>query len=96
MHTIILGDSDHAEVKAIMSYASSGVSVVSSLDEIDSLPDFTNCFVVAQTTLEQDFYNRAVQKLQMKYKNCTIYNTICDATTKRQNDVLSAVKKGVS
>lgn len=94
-HIIILGDRDHAEVQGIMSQATGGVTVVSSLDEICDIPATGRYAVVAQTTLDITFFDRAVEVIGKRLGDVTVINTICDATSNRQNDLIDAIGRGV-
>ena len=94
-HIIILGDRDHAEVQGIMSQADGGVTVISCTDDIATIPPAERYAVVAQTTLDMSFFNRAVEIIKGRFDDVMVINTICDATSNRQNDLINAIKKGV-
>jgi 4-hydroxy-3-methylbut-2-enyl diphosphate reductase len=49
----------------------------------------SEAYVVAQTTLDSDFFKEIINVLIDKVKRIKIYNTICDATKERQE----AIKK---
>ncbi len=94
-YTIIIGDPDHAEVKSIKSYAASGVSVVSSRDDITNISNAEKYIVVAQTTLNKHLYSELTSSIDEKIKNVIFCNTICDSTHNRQDDVTRAIEKGI-
>ncbi|MDY6969514.1 MAG: 4-hydroxy-3-methylbut-2-enyl diphosphate reductase [Spirochaetota bacterium] len=94
-HILILGDDNHAEVLSIKSHASNGVTVLSSLETIDNIPPANKYLLVAQTTLDINYFNKAVDKLKKQIENIEIINTICSATRDRQNDLHKAIQKGV-
>lgn len=93
--TIIVGDSNHAEVVGLKSYAKSGLHIISKLEDIDTLPKADKYILVSQTTLDKSFFNLVEENLNKKYKNITIFNTICDSTKNRQSDVLEAIERGI-
>lgn len=94
-HTIILGDEDHAEVVGLKSFASAGVSVISSVDEQMNIPDADRYLLVSQTTLDRELFDKIVNVLSGRLKNLTIMDTICDSTRNRQEDVHDGIKKGI-
>lgn len=94
-HTIILGDGEHAEVVGLKSFASSGVTVISSLDEIADIPFAEKYLLVSQTTLNRELFDKVVSLLTEKLKNLNVVDTICDSTGNRQDDVHESIKKGI-
>jgi len=94
-YTIIIGDPDHAEVESIKSYASSGVTVIPSPDNIDFIQKADKYIVVAQTTLNKAVYSEITALIDKSYNNVIFCNTICDSTHSRQDDVTSAINNGI-
>jgi (E)-4-hydroxy-3-methyl-but-2-enyl pyrophosphate reductase len=92
---LILGDKNHAEVIGISSYASTGFYIISSLEDITTVPAAEKYVLVSQTTLDMDFFNKAAAILQKELAGIEIIDTICSATSDRQNDLHNAVKRGV-
>jgi (E)-4-hydroxy-3-methyl-but-2-enyl pyrophosphate reductase len=93
-HTIITGDRDHAEVTGLMSYASSGVTVISDLREADDIPHAESYLVVSQTTFDRKLFNMIVSRIQERFKDVTVFDTICDSTRYRQEDVFKGISGG--
>ena len=85
---VIIGDKDHPEIVAARSYAKN-VTIINSLAEAKALPRAAQMSVVAQTTLNSEFFKHVVAILMDKAEKIEIYNTICQATKDRQQ----AVKK---
>jgi 4-hydroxy-3-methylbut-2-enyl diphosphate reductase len=85
---VIVGDKDHPEIIAARSYAKK-VTIINSLAEAEALPPATQMSIVAQTTLNSEFFKQVVAILMDKVEKLEIYNTICQATKDRQQ----AVKK---
>ncbi len=79
----IVGSADHPEVKAISSYIEGESYIVQNPEEI---PDkiFPKIGVVCQTTQQFSKLEKIVQKLIHQSKEIRIINTICNATTLRQ------------
>ena len=63
--------------------------VINSIEEARLIPFTPNISVVAQTTLDADFFGSIVSVLETKTNNLTVHNTICRATIVRQE----AIKK---
>ncbi|MBP7735809.1 MAG: 4-hydroxy-3-methylbut-2-enyl diphosphate reductase [Spirochaetes bacterium] len=93
-HTIITGDRDHAEVTGLMSYASHGVTVISDINEIDSIPPSESYVIVSQTTFDRTLFKKIVDRIAEMYVNTRVYDTICDSTRYRQEDVIKGIMQG--
>ncbi len=89
---IILGDKNHPEVKALRSYVDKEVLIVANADE---LPDkkFKKVGIISQTTRRVEDLQELVKKLVPKCHEMRVINTICNATTIRQNSTLSLAKE---
>jgi len=85
---VIVGDKDHPEIIAARSYAKK-VIIINSLADAEALPPCSRMSVVAQTTLNSEFFKQVIAVLMDKAEKLEIYNTICQATKDRQQ----AVKK---
>lgn len=88
---IIFGDKSHPEVKAVMSYAKN-VMVVESIDQIDKLPNFEKVAVVSQTTQSKRLFQKVILLLLDKASEVDVYNSICGATEKRQEEAARLAK----
>jgi (E)-4-hydroxy-3-methyl-but-2-enyl pyrophosphate reductase len=87
---IIVGDEDHPEVRGLMGFASAGGMAVPSgdaIESLDSLPVDQEICVVAQTTQEEQAFEKVVEILKGRHHAVHVYNTICDSTRKRQAEV---------
>lgn len=85
---IIVGDSRHPEVTGLMGYAEPGGIVISGSDEVDGLPPLGKVCVVAQTTQNKVHFEGVVRKIQEKYPEALVFNTICDSTERRQSEIV--------
>ena len=85
---LIVGDKHHPEIIAARSYAKK-VRIINSLAAARALSRCREISVVAQTTLNTEFFKEVVAILLDKTEKLHIFNTICQATRDRQE----AVKK---
>lgn len=84
---IIVGDQDHPEVVGLLGYAAGKGHVVKSLDELKLLPIFNQAIIVAQTTQNLTIYEAIKEWVSKEYPHYKIFDTICDSTEKRQEEV---------
>jgi (E)-4-hydroxy-3-methyl-but-2-enyl pyrophosphate reductase len=84
---IIAGDKEHPEVGGLLGYSYGNGVAVGTRDEVDELPLFEKVCVVAQTTQNTDQYEKIVEKIREKYSQVVVFNTICDSTGKRQEEI---------
>jgi len=84
---IIVGDPNHAEVIGLMGYSKSPAHVIQDEADVAGLPPVDRPFVVAQTTQNQEKFNEIVDVLKRRFPDLLIFDTICDATQERQQEV---------
>jgi 4-hydroxy-3-methylbut-2-enyl diphosphate reductase len=86
-HLVLVGEAEHPEVQGIVSYAGDHrVSVVADPAEAESLPRTGKIAVIAQTTQSFANFQKIVATCLLKAKEVRVYNTICDATSVRQEE----------
>ncbi len=85
--TVIIGDKNHAEVIGLMGYAEPDVAVVSSKDDVDDLDISGPYIIVSQTTQDDDSFEELSALITSRFPGGKVFNTICDSTHKRQNEV---------
>jgi (E)-4-hydroxy-3-methyl-but-2-enyl pyrophosphate reductase len=85
---VIIGDRDHPEVEAIAGYAGPAAVIVNSQEEAAAVPRTDKMGVVMQTTHDVTTCRRIVGVLLDKAHEIRIFNTLCDATAKRQKAAL--------
>ncbi|MDJ0784301.1 MAG: 4-hydroxy-3-methylbut-2-enyl diphosphate reductase [Desulfosarcinaceae bacterium] len=85
--TIIVGDEDHPEVVGLLGYAGDRGHVVKDLAELKALPALDQAIVVAQTTQNTAAYEEIAAWLADTRPHYKFFNTICDSTAKRQDEV---------
>ena len=84
--TVIVGDKGHAEVAGLMGYADGRGVVVEEEADLEQVPHDMLC-VVAQSTQNRSFFEKIVEKLKARGSDIKVFDTICDATTERQEEV---------
>lgn len=91
---IIVGDKNHPEVIGIKGWCNNTASVVDSIEDVDKL-EIKNekICVVAQTTLSKQKWENIIEHIENKYENILKFDTICSATSKRQNEVYEISQK---
>ena len=91
---LLLGDKDHAEVKGLKGVAPESTIVFRYEDEIDTLPIMDGpVALVSQTTQNIKYFESIAEKIKGKYPQAEVFNTICDATEKRQSSVIELGKQ---
>ncbi|MGI5895083.1 MAG: bifunctional 4-hydroxy-3-methylbut-2-enyl diphosphate reductase/30S ribosomal protein S1 [Candidatus Merdivicinus sp.] len=96
---LIAGDRNHPEVQGIIGFCSTPVFVFSTEDELLEIinnlkidPQKPVC-VVAQTTFHEVLWGKLQQFITKYYTNAKIFDTICSATTARQNEAMDLAAK---
>ena len=88
---ILLGDKEHQEVKGTASNAKD-VTTVNSAEEARKLKFNKACFL-SQTTQSMEKFNSTSKILKKNIPYLKVFNTICDATKKRQDSAVKLAKK---
>ena len=83
---IIVGDKTHPEVIATKSYSKNAI-IINSIEDAKKVENRDKISVVAQTTLNLDFFKSIISVLLEKAENLEIYNTICIATRLTQKAI---------
>lgn len=92
---IIIGDKNHPEVMGIVGWCNQAPIVLESEEEAENLSfsDDKEISLVSQTTFNHKKFNKVVEIFKEKGYNITVYNTICNATEKRQREAASIAKQ---
>lgn len=85
--TVIIGDLDHAEVEGLMGFSGLSGQVVSNEADVEALSVTSPYIIVSQTTQDPLFFDELTVKILDKYPGGKVFNTICDSTHKRQEEV---------
>lgn len=84
---VIVGESEHPEVVGINGYCEGSAEVINSLEEAQKLEkDEKIICLVAQTTTNQKKWQIIVEFLSKSGYNVEVHNTICAATSARQQE----------
>lgn len=84
---VIVGEAEHPEVQGIVSYAGDAkVQVVANAAEAAALPRLNRVGIVAQTTQSFENLRQIADICLEKCQELHVFNTICDATSVRQNE----------
>ncbi len=88
---LILGDANHPEVMGMLSYGNEQTRVVQEDTDL-SEERWQKLCVVSQTTQRLDSLQNLVRKLLPQTLELRVFNTICLATTQRQDAALALAK----
>lgn len=84
---IIVGDKKHPEIIGINGWCNNSAYIIDSIEEVDSLPNIEkNICIVAQTTFMREKWEKIIQSLNKRFENVLKFDTICNATDKRQTE----------
>lgn len=81
---IIIGERNHPEVVGLLAYANNQATVVENAKELDNLEVVGRTGVVVQTTQSLANLESILDVLLTKTKDLKVFNTICNATSQRQ------------
>lgn len=84
---VIVGEPDHPEVIGLKGHGNGRAFVISTSEGVSLVPDGEKILVVAQTTQEKQTYERIVETIKKRFPEALVFNTICDATESRQQEV---------
>ncbi|OGF51976.1 MAG: 4-hydroxy-3-methylbut-2-enyl diphosphate reductase [Candidatus Firestonebacteria bacterium GWA2_43_8] len=90
---VILGEAHHPEVKGILGYTDNKAVVVGNPKEAGKIKKCGKLGVVVQTTQSMQNFLDTVNVLRDKAPEIRVFNTICDATRKRQDSALKLANK---
>jgi (E)-4-hydroxy-3-methyl-but-2-enyl pyrophosphate reductase len=85
--TVIVGDEDHPEVLGLMGYTEGCGHIVLNSEDVAKLPALDRVLVVAQTTQSEHVFDERVAEIKARFSDVQVFNTICDATARRQADI---------
>lgn len=87
---IIVGSAVHPEVVGINGYCDNTAIIIEQPEDAEKLlPDEENKYcLVAQTTYIKEKYEKTAQELKKKFTLLEVFDTICSATSVRQNEAV--------
>ena len=81
---IIVGDSQHPEIRGILGYINGKARVVKTVEEAELLPQLDRVGTIAQTTIAPQKYQKVLDVIRRKANEVKVCETICDATEENQ------------
>lgn len=90
---VLVGEAHHPEVQGIVSYARGEVVVVATPEEAMEISNSRKIGIIAQTTQSIENFRSIVGVCLEKTRQLKVYNTICDATSVRQEEAVSIAEK---
>lgn len=94
-HVIHYGNPEHDETQGIVGYAPEQITVVPNKEELLELPEWNDrkLGLTVQTTAYLEEFAEVEKLAKQKWQHIEIFNTICNATSKRQNAILDLAPK---
>lgn len=86
---IVFGDIGHAEVLGLLGFAEKGGWVVSSPEEVASLPLLDPVCLVAQSTQLPASYEAVAAAVRARFPQVVVLDTICESTRSRQEELVA-------
>ena len=83
---LVVGDAEHPEVRAILSFAPERAVAISEPAAVTELPEAAVVGVVAQTTQDKETFDAVVDHCSGKYRDLLVQCTICDDAMERQRE----------
>jgi len=92
---LLYGERDHPEVAGLLSYASNDAQVFQNLEELKQklVGNDADYFMASQTTQNRKEFNECVEYARGIVEDLPVFDTICDTTRHRQNEVARLAEK---
>ncbi|MGO1469131.1 MAG: bifunctional 4-hydroxy-3-methylbut-2-enyl diphosphate reductase/30S ribosomal protein S1 [Tissierella sp.] len=90
---VIIGDSSHPEVIGINGWCSNSAYIVNNKEDLKTIPNLDKICIVSQTTNTYEKFYLLSEEVSKKGQVVEVFNTICSATTNRQNSTMELAKK---
>lgn len=90
---LIVGDKDHPEVKAIVSYSKNSAIVVKDVEEARKVKNIKMLAVFAQSTFITNKFNTISNIIKENNEDVLVFDTICNATENRQKAIVELAGK---
>ncbi|MCD8180908.1 MAG: bifunctional 4-hydroxy-3-methylbut-2-enyl diphosphate reductase/30S ribosomal protein S1 [Firmicutes bacterium] len=90
---VIVGDKNHPEVIGINGWCDDSAVIINDKNyEIDEILRGKDICIVAQTTINKEFFGEIVQIIKKTCKSTLVFDTICSATKDRQKEAAELSK----
>jgi 4-hydroxy-3-methylbut-2-enyl diphosphate reductase len=90
---IVIGNPQHPEIRSVTGYTGYHAEVIENESQVKELPNAQKIGVVLQTTQQLELCQRIISLLVPKANELRVFNTLCDATFKRQKEALEMARK---
>jgi 4-hydroxy-3-methylbut-2-enyl diphosphate reductase len=94
---VIVGDREHKEVRGIDDWGGGKATIISNENDLKNvdLSQAKKIAVLSQTTQNEMFFKKATRRIRNLYpvKTVKMFNTTCETTQKRQNEVKVLARK---
>jgi len=90
---VLVGDDGHPEMLGLLGYTDGHGVLITSQEDARTLPPMDKICVIAQTTFNPEKYDQIAEILKQKTSDCKVFQTICNATQERQEEVLSLAQE---
>lgn len=87
---LLFGESEHPEVRGLVSYAAAGALVFDSLERLraENLNAERGYVLASQTTQDRGLFDATEAWLRDRFPRMPVLSTICDATRRRQEEIM--------
>ena len=87
MQIVIIGDKNHPEVQGINGWCKNNAIITLDIQDLDGKIDIcAPVCIVSQTTMDRATFEKIVNYLKNSCKSVEVFDTICNATNKRQTE----------
>lgn len=89
---LLFGEKAHPEIQSTVSFCGKNVEIIENKEDLDKAiklcENFQNITVISQTTFNEYLFLDYTASLKEKFPNVKIINTICNATSQRQQQTI--------
>lgn len=89
----IIGDANHPEVIGINGWCDYKATVLNDKNSVPTDGKYDKICVVAQTTMNREIFDEISEEITKYYPDAIILNTICNATSTRQEETRNIAKR---
>ena len=90
---IIIGDSNHPEVRSLSGHAGGRALIINNVDEAERVEAMERAGLVIQTTFSEEKAKEIINVLRGKIQELKVYDTICQATVLRREATLELAER---
>lgn len=92
-HIVIVGETGHPEVIGLMGFTQGHGYLIDCDEDIEKLPPMDKVCIVAQSTQSRARLHEVTAKVRERYPDALMFDTLCDVTADRQDEVLAMAKE---